>query len=767
MITILQGKREELNLYVSKKYTNTYCHVLYGNRDFAAPFLIFRSLIPFLRNHIADQTIDNLLFSHKTYISIIYEYLSPYLNHDEMKRKHLGAARLDSNSTHSTVAKADITRSCAEILLDLHTHFQFSLIIPSVTYLDVNSLDLLKYIYQVHSKDAPDLILGYDADWEEDNYDQATGISVYHRLDTVTFLQSFVYSFKTISTVKKKIRLKESHLDRISTDRFDMDRRIDKYDDDLEWIAHQLLQNNSLPDIQQSEVIVKAVEKCFRLFDFTNAMLLSQQAQKKEGLFLSRESKATLLHIEGLCAHNRHFFTQGNLPLANHLQYVFERALKDETNESHRICLLYRLIVTLSRRKNDLNGAAIYVDQAYRELENFSGSNKEILMAWINNVHSYMLMKEGDLNAAIRKHEEAYQLLDKKIADGLNISADEVDYTKAVLAENLSTLNSLRGDFKQMSEWYTIETSYTDKWPSLSAVSSAEWQSFYYQQLKITEALANAKQGLEKSRESFNYILEYFFTLSLAEIHNRLGEEEQAITYYKKCLVFHKQIGRSYTQITFFALQMALIKLAVLSQRYEDAFLLIEKMETQLIDKSPVECVDILEQAAVCNTCLGQIEQAEEKVNKAIEIAVNNGDCSLLLKVNLVAGRICQLLNRNEDARNAYLQAQDISGTVVDGIAFKATASDAVMLYLGLLETGEMNTSLLKELVKELSIGLAKSIDCWWNVKRVLQLIASLSPSEKLLITESSAYRKILDVAAQRKDCLAFSENYATVYTEI
>ena len=767
MITILQGKRKELNGYVSKKYTDAHCHILHQTEGFTCPFLIFRSLIPFLRNHISDEIIDTLLFSYKTYISAIYEHLEPYLNEDELKRKHLGSARLDSNITHSTIAKSDILRSCSEILIALHAHFPFSLIIPNVTCLDVNSLDLLKYIYHIYAPQAPNLVLGYDSDWEDDHYDKVTGISLYYRLDTVTLLQSFVYSFKSIATEKKKIGLKKIQPDLITIPDLQMTRLIDKHDDDLEWKAHQLLQSTSPLNSHQSQCIVNAVKKCFRLFDFTNAMLLSQQAQGRSGIILSKEEKAILLNIEGLCAHNRHFFTQGNLPLANHLHHLFNTALTFETNIAYRICILYRLIVTLSRRKNDLKAANNYVRQAYEELETFNGNNKEILMAWIHNVHSYMLMKEGDLTAAIKKHEEAYYLIDKIIVDGLSISVDEVDYTKAVLAENLSTLNSLRGNFSEMKYWYGIETAYTDMWPSLSAVSCAEWQSFYYQQLKITEALSNAKQGIEKARESFNYILEYFFTLSLAEIHNRLGDHAEAISYYKKCLIFNKRIGRSYSQISLFALQMALIKLYIISYDYEKALLLIGKLKDNSIGKSSIESIDLLEQAAFCYAYMGRVTEAEETINKAIEIAIDEGNCSLLLKVNLAAGKLCQLLNRTEDARNAYMQAQDISGTTVDGIAFKATVSDTVMLYLGLLETGEMNAALLLELVKELSIGLVKCIDCWWNLKRVLQLIAKLSLPEKVLLSETPFYKKIADVAFQRKDCKEFYENYSTVYTEI
>jgi tetratricopeptide (TPR) repeat protein len=610
--------------------------------------------------------------------------------------------------------------------------------------------------------------LGYDPDWENDQYDKSTGISRYYNFDTVTFLQSFVYAFEGFSSVNERINIHSHSTDVIPSRSFEMDSVIDNYDDNSEWKAHKML-NSAVDtlDHHQSHHILKAVKKCFELFDFTNAMVLSQKAQKKLGSFLSNEEKAILLHIEGLCAHNRHFFTQGNMPLANHLHQTFEKALRYEVNPSRRIALLYRLIVTTSRRKNDFKAASLYAIQAFEELKSFSGDNKELLLAWINNVYSYMLMKEGDLTGAIQKHEEAYYLLDEKVVDGLNISLNEVNYTKAILAENLSTLNSLRGDFDKMQDWYKIETFYTDMWPSLNAVSSAEWQSFYYQQLKITQALSNAKQGLKKAKQSFNYILEYFFTLSLADIYNRLGKANEAMTYYRKCLVFHKRIGRSYDQISFFALQMALIKLSVKSKHYEEALQLIEELDHTPGATSSYESIEILEQAAICHIYVDQVGEVEKCINRAIEIAVTDGDCNLLFKTNLIAGQVCQLLKRTEDAKNSYLQAQEISKIATDGVAFKPSAPDMATLYLGLLESGKINTRLLAELIKSLSDSLKKNIDCWWNLKKVLRLISLLPVSERKSITETPFCKKIFKAASQRMDCPTFYENYSTVYTEI
>lgn len=750
MTTVLQGAHKAIHSYISENYTASSDLVLPESGEIALPFSIVRAVVAALRPQIGDAAMDTLLHSHKTYLSILYGNLVPSLDEKELKLQSLGKARLDSNITHSHTAKAALTQACAQLLIQLHETREFQLIVPNVSHLDINSIDLLKFMYQVYPEKSPRLVLGYNPDWENDHHDRISGISWYYSLDTVTIAQSFIYAFERMATTVTKIYPGDTTPVVTVAQVF----QPDKYDDGAEWNAHCLLRNEPLSLNPETAVQVMAgIQKCFHLFDFTNALLLGLKAQQALEPFISKEEKAILLHIIGLSAHNRHFFTQGNLPLANYLQQTFEKALAYETHPARRVALLYRLIVTLSRRKNDTNSAIAYVNQAYEELNAFSGIYRDLLFGWIKNVHSYIVMKEGGLPAAIKKHEEAYYLLLNLSFDPLEAPADEIAYTKAVLAENLSTLNSLLGNFKEMERWYGIETAYTDTQPSLSAISSAEWQSFYYQQLKIRQALVKAEQGLKKTREGFNYILEYFFTLSLAEIHNRLGDTDKATAYYESCLIFQKKIGHSYTQISPYALQVALAKVALSAGRYPDALNRLSTLNTLYPELSIPELLEIKTQEARCYAYLEKGTEAEECINAAIEIALREGDCGGLFTVTLAAAQVCQVLGRTTEAQTAYRQALELSKTSVDDIPYKASNADLATLYLGLLETGDTDMYLVTELTKNLANALRKNADSWWHLQSWLRLVSQLPEETKNTLAENPFHKAVIEAASQRPDC--------------
>jgi tetratricopeptide (TPR) repeat protein len=419
------------------------------------------------------------------------------------------------------------------------------------------------------------------------------------------------------------------------------------------------------------------------------------------------------------------------------------------------------LIVTLSRRKNDLDGAEVYVQKAYAELEAYSGENKIILLAWVLNVYSYMLMKRKDLNGAIQKHESAYYLLAEHFFPPNLVALDEVNFTKAILAENLAILNAQAGNFEKVQNWYAIETTLTNLWPSLIVVSSAEWQSFYYQQLKLSLALAHSVQGIERCKESFNYILEYFFTLSVAEIQNKMGNAFVAIEFYKRCLIFHDRIGNSYSQISFFELNMALIRVTVYAGNYSQAIDLIKDLEQSKTNVSNIERIAICEQYAMAYAYLGNADDAEKQVNFAIDIGVTEGDCNLMFKAILVAAKVCQILNRFEDATDAYLQALEVSKTIIDGQSFVASNTDLMFLYLGLLESGDaIDKDFYSSLLNAVAKALKEDSESWWNLSRFLKHLHHLPAIESDLIKQfnPTAYSKILEAGFERSDCKTYLE---------
>lgn len=759
MITILRGTSANLNHYVAREYTTPNDLIIVGSKDFALPFLMVRLIIPMLRNQLGNEPVDDILRTYKVPLSFIFSKLTAALTMEEQEQQKMLAARLSSNITHSRAAKDAILKAYAEALLEMKGIHDFRLVIPDMTHLDTGSLDLLLYLYQVFPEQSPDLIIGYDPAWEKPVEERDTGISWYYSLDADTVLRSFVYAFESGSTEQKDIYGTENKVgnDPSNTGWGALYERLDVLDDKLELKAYAIVKTFPQQlDHEQRTLVFKSIQRCFGLYDFTNALLLSMRSLAALEPVISDKERAQLYHIIALSAHNRHFFSQGNIALADFINQMLQKALLYETDPATSVAILYRLIVTQGRRKNELDLAHNYLDQAYRILSENSFDHKELSTAWINNMHSFLLMKQGKIKEAIATHESGFYLLDGLNETGSPAIKNEIEFTKAVLAENLSTLNALSGDFKQMKAWYAIESKLAKQWASLHAVPSAEWQSFYYQNLELGKALEKTKQGLIKARSSFHYILEYFFTLSAADIHYRLGNATDALAYFQKALIFQHQIGYEY--VSCHALRICLAKTKIRLNKVEEALEDLAEMANAAGQETPMEHIEICLVSAHGYGLLGVVEKAEEQMNSAIDLAVASGDCGMLVKVMLSAGLVCQQLNKKQDALAAYHQALEMSQTVLDGIAYQPDTADLADIYFGLYECSNENEDDLELAIYNLSLSLKTTADSWWALPRILAAFSRLPirQSNNYLKKNKPVMDKVRKAAKQRNDCQAY-----------
>ncbi|WP_118953259.1 tetratricopeptide repeat protein [Taibaiella helva] len=758
MITILRGTSGNLIRYVAREYTTPKDFIILGSKEFALPFLLVRLVMPVLRKRLGNEQVEGMLRVHKLSFSLIFNKLTEALSLEEQGEQTLLTARLSSNITHSRVAKDAILKVYARALLDMKERYDFRLIIPDTTHLDTGSLDLLLYLYQVFPDSAPDLVIGYDPAWKKPVTEPDTGISWYYALDSDTVLRGFVYAFEAAATETKDINstggidITGNKADRESPG-IEWAERLDTFDDGLELKAFALAATAPQQlDDNQKALMLEGIHRCFRLYDFTNALLLSLRSLAALGPVISNSEKATLYHIMALSAHNRHFFSQGNQALAAFIDHALQKALLYETDPATSVAILYRLIVTHGRRKEAPGEAYAFLERAYQLLKGSSFDHKELLTAWINNIHSFLLMKQGKIKEAIAAHEEGFYLLDALTVTGPPAIKNEIAFTKAVLAENLSTLNALSGNFKQMKIWYAIESKLSEQWPALHAVPSAEWQSFHYQNLELGKALEKTQQGLAKARNSFHYVLEYFFTISAADIHYRMGDAANALVYFEKALIFQGRIGYEYASVH--TLRIYLIKTKLRLNRIEEALVDLAEMKKEPVEVA-MEPIEICLVSAYVHSLAGAVAKAEAEINTAIDLAIADGDCGTLVKVMLWAGLVCQQLNRTEDALAAYLQALEISRTVLDGIPYQPDTADLAEVYFGLYECSKENTGYLDQAIDNLSLSLKGNADSWWCLSPILDAFSRLPPGkrESYLKKNKPALDRIRKAARQRKDC--------------
>ncbi|KAB8153349.1 hypothetical protein EZY14_008950 [Kordia sp. TARA_039_SRF] len=748
MIQICSGTPKAIYYYISKTYTTADAIIINGSDEFSLPFLVIRQAIPILKQRLGAATVSSTLKDYKLLINTLYKDSS--YDFADCEKYNRITASLSSNITHSRVAKDTLIRESAEILCKLIRNHNLRLIIPDVRHLDTGSIDVLRHLYHVSSETAPDIVIGYDPNWGDTIFDDELGISWYRSVDSVTIFQAFINALTAKATSVKTVDEVTETLSTIKK----YTPQLDAEDEALEWKIFQKTKHIAQIELEQDAVaIFNAIEKCFRLFDFTNTLSLSLKVLATIESHLSELHKGQLYHMIGLSAHNRHFFSQQNEPLAIFLLDTFKKAVQYEKDAARKTAILYRLIVTTSRRLNDISLASKYLQEAYNELEtgDFSGYHQPILSAWIYNIHSFILMKKREIDTSIDMQAKGFYLLEELEEVSEKETAIEIEYTKAVLAENLATLHSITENFEAMEFWYGKEVAFTQKWPSLHATSFAEWQSFFYQNLQLKQALQKTEQGITQSQDSFNYILEYFFTLSAADINYRLGNITKAIEYFKRAIVMQSQIDHSY--ISAEVLQRSIIKSHLQAAEYSAVISLLQQL--QVDEKASIEShVEHNCLFAICYAKINDKATSEKYMNIAIDMAVQSGEANLLLKVCIAGGMISETVAK-EEAIGFYNKALEIAEVSIDGNTFQPNAEDLVKLHLGLYKIDNQQTSHVFMALNHLEKSLKKSADIWKELKTILKLLLSL-PEEtlkKYIAKNEQVIANMIKAASQRDDC--------------
>jgi len=749
MIKIYNGKIEAIQAHVLKTYNSSKTIIINSSDEFAIPFLLIRKAIPLLKALLGAKTVNAVLKDYDLLITTLFKDDSfSFFNREKF---NLITASLSSNITHSRVAKDTLIRQSSEILHQLLRKNELKIIIPDITQMDTGSIDVLRYLYHVSSRTAPDIVIGYDSDWGPTTFEKEIGVSWYKSVDSVIILQAFVHSLKDKAAAIETIT-GDPNLPLQSKKATPL--KLDVEDEGLEWLVFQKTKSFPKPiTAEEAFQIFNAIEKCFRLFDFTNTLFLGLKALGFLLPYISDSQKGKLYHMIGLSAHNRHFFSQNNQVLATFLLDVFKKALAFEKDSARKTAILYRLIVTTSRRMNDIPLASEYLEQAYLEIKtgSFKGYDKPVLTAWINNIDSFILMKRKKMEAAINRQAKGYYLLECLQSISIREVKIEIEYTKAVLAENLATLNSFAENFDAMGFWYSKEVSFSKKWPSLNATAFAELQSFHFQNLQLKQALKKTEKGLLKSKESFNYILEYFFTLSAGDINFRIGNTEKAILYFKRAITMQSEIDFSY--ISMYELQILIIKSHIQLSAYNTALAQLTNIDTDSLD-SIENHIEVKSLIAYCYAKNKKTVLAIKHMNRGIDLAIQSAEARLLFKVSLRGGMIAKALFKNE-TQGFYKKALELCDVTIDGNSFKPSSEDKVRLYIGLYEAEKQNTSWLFMAIDDLVLALKKNADIWQELKPIINLILKL-PKEiqiQCFTSKQDILQKITKAAAQRKDC--------------
>lgn len=723
MIQLVCGKSPLLNISLARLYRGPENLHFNGLEGPALPFGLLRLTLPIFRDRLGSDTIQEVLAPHSLPLSWVFGAMKNRLSDRERLEAEGFRAQLHSNTTHSRVVKSGLIESTASVLCRLFELAKMRLVIPNVNLLDTGSLDVLRHIYQLGMPGAPDLILGYDPDWGPTRFEPEKGVSWYHSFDAVTVPQAFVHGVALLDEVEQMEMLENVSLnDTFESQSSFTSTQLDVLDDGLEPLAWDWLDSsaNSL-DFEGAQLIYTALNRCFHLFDFTNAFWLGIRCREAVWPHLSSHQKAIWLHAMGLSEHNRHFFSQKNYALGHYLRDIFTKALDLEDDPARRVALLYRTIVTISRRLGDDQAALPYLQMAEETLETaaFRPGDREMLQAWILNIRSYIEMKQGLKTEAIERHEAAYDLLSQLPSLPPGPARNERAYTMAVLAENLFTLNSLVKNFSAMEKWGAIQAAFTSKWPSLEAVVHSEWQSFHFQNLELAAALEHSRKGLPVAKRGFNYVLAYFFTLSALDISFRQGDLDTAREYLAHAKEFQAGLDHDFVDKEMLAHLAA--RIAFLDGRHE---LVAGHL-------AGIEGAAANELRALSAAAQGDANGAEALVNAAISEALDHGALPDLVEAALLAGEVALTLQRKEEAAEAFDKASELAELSMEGKTAKLSALTRMRIEWGCWQAKESNLDHLQAALEQLSKALLKSSESWWSLPPILHAFSQRNSEEQ------------------------------------
>ncbi|MEO1370153.1 MAG: tetratricopeptide repeat protein, partial [Acidobacteriota bacterium] len=368
--------------------------------------------------------------------------------------------------------------------------------------------------------------------------------------------------------------------------------------------------------------------------------------------------------------------------------------LEHETLPARRCALLYRLAVTLGRRKKLLEPAFEVATTAIARSDELSPVESTYQEAWARNIRAYLLMLMKRVDDAVVDAETSFSLIERYSPETHAPQTPEErlwsrDFllSQGVLISNLASLAGVLGSEAQHAKWNLRGANLAVGDSNFDRFRASDWISLYRRNAQLAQALPWAVKGAEICRREQETIWEYHFMLQASDLTYRLGDADAAFRLCRDMQALRARLGNP---IGLKETELLSVNAAVRSGRRA---LAREILEARL---DAVEYPDHRSQIAahlgVLAALSGNGGEADRYLDQAIESAVSTGQRHSLLRVAAAAGRACRLLGREDEAEAAYRRALAIADAADPS---KSMASDLLEVLLGLQSEEAVDVDLL------------------------------------------------------------------------
>ena len=751
MFQLIRGNPEDVfsecaRIYHSSEHRAVWiepsCHV---RRSWAQ----LRQILPQLRQFVGEPFMEETLSRHRAAASLILGGLGKDLSNEERRQRAEMSASLTSNLTHNWYIERPFYDAISALLYELLARTRVTLIIPQLCGLDTITYALIKSIYRLHPGLNLNLMIGYTPSLEDVKVD-VNGITWGKTQEQNAQLMVLLSALSPTETREALVSCPSVHMDVVR------DSHADVWDDDVDGQALDALAVADRPlDDRQATWVMEAAQRAFAAFDRSAALYFAMSALERSSR-LSNTQAAALHSMVSLSAHNRQFSsTQGDERFNAFVEHHLRRALALEEEPELRLCLSYRLAVTLGRRKHDHSVAMNFANQvvegaAYAPLPEERRAYQE---AWGRNIRAYLHMRRGDFAAAFADGTHAFERLAPFTTDTLNSSRD-LTFTRVVLADNMEILSRAAKDEGRREDWLRKNFAFGEQVPDGygARFSSHRRVRLFGHKYELDSAIRAARQGLEDARKELSRQLSYCYLMDLGALLYRQGEAAEALASFDEARsLAHQGVMKDERALStserFFAVA------AVRVGRPAEAMASYQRLLEAPTGVSGVLRAELLQGMAFAAASSGDAAQAEQWIDQAIDCASRIGSRGALVSVARAAGIVCQRLERTREASEAYRRGWKLVAAH-NGDAGSVHAGDRVALLIGLAEVDEYQQETVWSALQWMPAALQQEPEAWWYLPRLLQLMARNatkgrwedSATQELLAT-------VLKAASQRKDC--------------
>lgn len=711
----------------------------------------FRLLLPQLRQRTSDGIVQDALWRHRVVASLVLGQLRETLSPHEKNELEQLKAKTTSHLSHNWYLDRPVLFGLTELLAEIFSSRRFRLFVPNFHTSEPVFFSLYITLHRQFPEATPDLVVGIPTDTatgQADEHGVVWEFTSERARNILMTLQTFPAQ-ETVDLASIPARYGSRILDL-------PDPALDPLDDDLDGRAFKILRTDQPLTVDQIALVIAGAQRSFEAFSRDTALRLALDLLDRQPP-LSRQQAALLHGMAGLAAHNWQFASeQGDARLTDFLEDHFRQALALEDDPVARLCLLYRLAVTLGRRRKDLQSSLEIANQAVAEAQraDIPEETRVYQEVWARNIRAYVHMRRGDMAQAFVDSETSLRLVERLTTPLENASRD-FRFTRTVLADNNQVLCRIAGEHEKLELRTRKNFELLEQDPESfgGRFSAPSWIYHYRGKYRLDLAIRAARYGLEDAGRHYPP-LRWYFLSHLGDLHYRQGDADRALRYFEEASTLRPRV-RGVRDMVHLSEVLVAIRTGQLDRAAADLdrALLHPKVD------SPLLRAEILAVSAVVAARLRDIIAAESRMNQAIDLAAEQGVRDSLVRIARLTGTVAQLLGREEEARQAYRQGLEIAEVESE---LEPPPGDVAALCLGLVDCGAVDSDdLLLRSLELMPRALHEDPEAWWDLPRLLPRLDTILGTINL---EANGYRGALAqlamAAAQRVDCAGSIEEW-------